>query len=120
MNRREVWGGLSVRSSNFFWFSSSLFPWQLLLSPILMNFSIQGVWVWNPLWFQWFDAAGLSHRGEGATCFSYVFSKAELTEEKGRAEAFCLMDTSLTPMDFLWSCHGSLVTIVWSSNGNRT
>ncbi|CAL9021336.1 unnamed protein product [Prunus brigantina] len=21
------------------------------------------------------------------------------------------MDTSLTPMDFLWSCHGSLVTV---------
>ncbi|CAL8161017.1 unnamed protein product [Prunus armeniaca] len=93
---------------------------KLLLSPILMNFSIQGAWVRNPLWFQRFDAAGLSHRGEGATCFPYVFSKTELTEEKGRDGAFCPMDTSLTPMDFLWSCHGSLMTIVWNSNGNRT
>ncbi|CAL2263430.1 unnamed protein product [Prunus armeniaca] len=85
-----------------------------------MNFSIQGAWVRNPLWFQWFDAAGLSYRGEGATCFPYVFSKAELTEEMGRDRAFCPMDTSLTPMDFLWSCHGSLMTIVWNSNGNMT
>ncbi|CAL9017391.1 unnamed protein product, partial [Prunus brigantina] len=28
---------------------------------------------WNPLWFQWFGAAGLSHRGESATCFPYGF-----------------------------------------------
>ncbi|CAL9018160.1 unnamed protein product, partial [Prunus brigantina] len=93
MNKREIW---------------------LLLSPILMNFSIQGAWVRNPLWFQymvqtqWFDAAGLSHRGESTTCFLHVFSKAELTEEKRRDEAFYPTDTSLTPMDFLWSGHGFL------------
>ncbi|CAL8994915.1 unnamed protein product [Prunus brigantina] len=57
-------------------------PIYLLLSPILMNFFLQEAWVRNPLWFQWLDVAGLSHRGESATCFSYVFFKAELTEER--------------------------------------
>ncbi|CAL8993737.1 unnamed protein product [Prunus brigantina] len=88
--------------------------------PSLMIFSIQGAWVRNLLWFQWFDAAGLSHRGESATCFPYGLFQDRAHRGKKIDEAFYPMDTSLTPMDFLWSCHGSLVTVVWSSNGNRT
>ncbi|CAL9024176.1 unnamed protein product [Prunus brigantina] len=53
-----------------------------------MIFSIQGAWVRNPLWFQWFDAAGLSHRGESATCFPYGFFKTELIEERREVKPF--------------------------------
>ncbi|CAL9028623.1 unnamed protein product [Prunus brigantina] len=78
----------------------------LLLSPILMNFSIQEAWVRNPLWFQWFDAAGLSHGGESATCFPYGFFKTELTEERGEMKPF----TRWTLLSPPWISSGPAMT----------
>ncbi|CAL8993352.1 unnamed protein product, partial [Prunus brigantina] len=48
---------------------------------------------------------------------SLCFFQGRAYRGKRRGEAFYLMDTSLTPMNFLWSCCGFLMTVVWSSSG---